>query len=68
MKFEKDEAGRIAILPFYLYVMRTVSIFVSFYHLMSLGHNIVLWLYIILSHKLIIGPFSSLFSFTCPLL
>lgn len=32
MKFEKDEAGRIAILPFYLYVMRTVSIlmFLSF--------------------------------------
>lgn len=27
MKFEKDEAGRIAILPFYLYVMRTVSLF-----------------------------------------
>ncbi|CAL9085781.1 unnamed protein product [Musa textilis] len=28
MKFEKDESGRIAILPFYLYVMRTVlSIF-----------------------------------------
>ncbi|KAL9279900.1 putative serine/threonine-protein phosphatase 2A regulatory subunit B'' subunit TON2 [Arabidopsis thaliana] len=26
MKFEKDEAGRIAILPFYLYVMRTVSL------------------------------------------
>lgn len=26
MKFEKDESGRIAILPFYLYVMRTVSI------------------------------------------
>jgi hypothetical protein len=25
MKFEKDESGRIAILPFYLYVMRTVS-------------------------------------------
>ena len=25
MKFEKDEFGRIAILPFYLYVMRTVS-------------------------------------------
>lgn len=24
MKFEKDEQGRIAILPFYLYVMRTV--------------------------------------------
>lgn len=28
MKFEKDESGRIAILPFYLYVMRTVG-FVS---------------------------------------
>lgn len=27
MKFEKDEQGRIAILPFYLYVMRTVSLF-----------------------------------------
>jgi hypothetical protein len=27
MKFEKDEQGRIAILPFYLYVMRTVSHF-----------------------------------------
>ncbi|XP_041000915.1 probable serine/threonine-protein phosphatase 2A regulatory subunit B'' subunit TON2 isoform X2 [Juglans microcarpa x Juglans regia] len=26
MKFEKDESGRIAILPFYLYVMRTVSL------------------------------------------
>ena len=26
MKFEKDESGRIAILPFYLYVMRTVGI------------------------------------------
>ncbi|PNX77382.1 serine/threonine protein phosphatase 2A regulatory subunit B subunit gamma-like protein, partial [Trifolium pratense] len=26
MKFEKDEQGRIAILPFYLYVMRTVSL------------------------------------------
>ncbi|XP_002968661.2 probable serine/threonine-protein phosphatase 2A regulatory subunit B'' subunit TON2 [Selaginella moellendorffii] len=26
MKFEKDEYGRIAILPFYLYVMRTVSL------------------------------------------
>lgn len=26
MKFEKDEFGRIAILPFYLYVMRTVSL------------------------------------------
>lgn len=26
MKFEKDELGRIAILPFYLYVMRTVSL------------------------------------------
>ncbi|CAN8244053.1 unnamed protein product [Cochlearia groenlandica] len=26
MKIEKDEAGRIAILPFYLYVMRTVSL------------------------------------------
>eukprot|EP00252_Welwitschia_mirabilis_P017164 TRINITY_DN38080_c0_g1_i1.p1 TRINITY_DN38080_c0_g1~~TRINITY_DN38080_c0_g1_i1.p1 ORF type:complete len:482 (+),score=110.92 TRINITY_DN38080_c0_g1_i1:173-1618(+) len=26
MKFEKDECGRIAILPFYLYVMRTVSL------------------------------------------
>jgi serine/threonine-protein phosphatase 2A regulatory subunit B'' len=25
MKFEKDDSGRIAILPFYLYVMRTVS-------------------------------------------
>lgn len=25
MKFEKDEQGRIAILPFYLYVMRTVG-------------------------------------------
>lgn len=25
MKFEKDESGRIAILPFYLYVMRTVG-------------------------------------------
>jgi len=25
MKFEKDELGRIAILPFYLYVMRTVG-------------------------------------------
>lgn len=25
MKFEKDEQGRIAILPFYLYVMRTVN-------------------------------------------
>ncbi|KAI7994687.1 putative serine/threonine-protein phosphatase 2A regulatory subunit B'' subunit TON2 [Camellia lanceoleosa] len=24
MKFEKDESGRIAILPFYLYVMRTI--------------------------------------------
>ena len=29
MKFEKDESGRIAILPFYLYVMRTVSLFIS---------------------------------------
>ena len=27
MKFEKDDSGRIAILPFYLYVMRTVSYF-----------------------------------------
>lgn len=27
MKFEKDESGRIAILPFYLYVMRTVGLF-----------------------------------------
>jgi serine/threonine-protein phosphatase 2A regulatory subunit B'' len=27
MKFEKDDSGRIAILPFYLYVMRTVSSF-----------------------------------------
>jgi len=27
MKFEKDEQGRIAILPFYLYVMRTVGHF-----------------------------------------
>lgn len=26
MKFEKDESGRIAILPFYLYVMRTVGL------------------------------------------
>ncbi|KAG6434166.1 hypothetical protein SASPL_105788 [Salvia splendens] len=26
MKFEKDESGRISILPFYLYVMRTVSL------------------------------------------
>ncbi|GMP76670.1 hypothetical protein CsSME_00033251 [Camellia sinensis var. sinensis] len=26
MKFEKDESGRIAILPFYLYVMHTVSL------------------------------------------
>ncbi|KAM3400928.1 hypothetical protein ACQJBY_005630 [Aegilops geniculata] len=26
MKFEKDDSGRIAILPFYLYVMRTVSL------------------------------------------
>ncbi|GJU99589.1 probable serine/threonine-protein phosphatase 2A regulatory subunit B'' subunit TON2 [Tanacetum coccineum] len=26
MKFEKDESGRIAILPFYLYVMRMVSL------------------------------------------
>lgn len=26
MKFEKDESGRIAILPFYLYVMRTVRL------------------------------------------
>ncbi|CAN7067804.1 hypothetical protein IGI04_041220 [Brassica rapa subsp. trilocularis] len=26
MKFEKDDAGRIAILPFYLYVLRTVSL------------------------------------------
>lgn len=26
MKFEKDEYGRVAILPFYLYVMRTVSL------------------------------------------
>ncbi|OAE31055.1 hypothetical protein AXG93_4031s1050 [Marchantia polymorpha subsp. ruderalis] len=26
LKFEKDEFGRIAILPFYLYVMRTVSL------------------------------------------
>lgn len=25
MKFEKDESGRISILPFYLYVMRTVK-------------------------------------------
>jgi serine/threonine-protein phosphatase 2A regulatory subunit B'' len=25
LKFEKDDFGRIAILPFYLYVMRTVS-------------------------------------------
>lgn len=29
MKFEKDDSGRIAILPFYLYVMRTVSYFVN---------------------------------------
>ena len=27
MKFEKDDSGRIAILPFYLYVMRTVIYF-----------------------------------------
>lgn len=26
LKFEKDDFGRIAILPFYLYVMRTVSL------------------------------------------
>ncbi|KAL6560512.1 putative serine/threonine-protein phosphatase 2A regulatory subunit B'' subunit ton2 [Orobanche gracilis] len=26
MKFEKDESGRISILPFYLYVMRTLSL------------------------------------------
>ncbi|ERN16935.1 hypothetical protein AMTR_s00057p00185220 [Amborella trichopoda] len=30
MKFEKDESGRIAILPFYLYVMRTVCILFFF--------------------------------------
>ncbi|XP_058778657.1 uncharacterized protein LOC131652728 isoform X1 [Vicia villosa] len=29
MKFEKDEQGRIAILPFYLYVMRTARIDMS---------------------------------------
>ena len=29
MKFEKDDSGRIAILPFYLYVMRTVSCFLQ---------------------------------------
>jgi hypothetical protein len=29
MKFEKDDSGRIAILPFYLYVMRTVSYFLQ---------------------------------------
>ena len=41
MKFEKDEAGRIAILPFYLYVMRTVSILMfSSYQLISLGYTL----------------------------
>lgn len=39
MKFEKDEAGRIAILPFYLYVMRTVSILNVFHQLVSLGYT-----------------------------
>ena len=29
MKFEKDDSGRIAILPFYLYVMRTLSCFLQ---------------------------------------
>lgn len=32
MKFEKDESGRIAILPFYLYVMRTVSVTNPYMH------------------------------------
>lgn len=34
LKFEKDELGRIAILPFYLYVMRTVS---PYFAMTSLG-------------------------------
>lgn len=41
MKFEKDESGRIAILPFYLYVMRTVSVANPYMHE---GFSLPLWI------------------------
>lgn len=43
MKFEKDESGRIAILPFYLYVMRTVGLCPLFVMLLLLYGTFLLF-------------------------
>ncbi|GKA45995.1 probable serine/threonine-protein phosphatase 2A regulatory subunit B'' subunit TON2, partial [Tanacetum coccineum] len=47
MKFEKDESGRTVILPFYLYIMRTVSVplpilTVQFYSLCTFQYHMII--------------------------